>query len=182
MSKLLISEPPLVFQPTLAVVIGLNEAIILQQINYWIEIEKNSNKSDIAKKHFRHGRWWIYNTYDQWQDQFPYLSISTIKRSITRLEKIGLLISDKLNSKGYDQTKWYTIDYEVLETLESTECAKLVYSRSSEWNEIGDQEEPTNTIDYHKELNKDFLRGDRVFFAKQRKLHVYSKRILGLFV
>ena len=34
--RLLIDEPPLMVLPSLAAVIGLNEAIMLQQIHYWL--------------------------------------------------------------------------------------------------------------------------------------------------
>ena len=37
MNKLLLNEPPLMILPTLASNIGLNEAIFLQQLHYWIE-------------------------------------------------------------------------------------------------------------------------------------------------
>ncbi|WP_249366800.1 hypothetical protein [Neobacillus rhizophilus] len=36
MSKLLINENPVMIIPSLAVKIGLNEAVILQQIHYWV--------------------------------------------------------------------------------------------------------------------------------------------------
>ena len=36
MSRLLINEPPLIVLPSLAKEIGLNEAIIVQQIQYWL--------------------------------------------------------------------------------------------------------------------------------------------------
>ena len=35
-SKLLVDEPPLIVLPSLAVAIGLAEAILLQQIHYWL--------------------------------------------------------------------------------------------------------------------------------------------------
>lgn len=35
MSRLLINEPPLIVLPNLAILIGLNEAIVLQQVHYW---------------------------------------------------------------------------------------------------------------------------------------------------
>lgn len=41
MSKLLIEEPPLQVLPSLAVTIGLNEAIIIQQIHYWLRDSRN---------------------------------------------------------------------------------------------------------------------------------------------
>ena len=37
MSRLLLEDEPLVVLPKLATVIGLNEAIILQQLHYWLE-------------------------------------------------------------------------------------------------------------------------------------------------
>jgi len=40
MSKLLIDEYPLQVLPSLAVIYGLNEAIILQQVHYWIKDRK----------------------------------------------------------------------------------------------------------------------------------------------
>lgn len=59
LSSLLIDEHPLVVLPSLAKEIGLNEAIMMQQIHFWI------NK----RKHFKDGKYWVYNTYDGWADQ-----------------------------------------------------------------------------------------------------------------
>ena len=109
MSKLLIQESPMMIIPSLAVKIGLNESVVLQQIHYWL-----STSSHMVK-----GRKWIYNTYQQWQKQFPFWSESTIKRTIQSLEKKGLLISENWNASKMDKTKWYTIDYEKLNSLEN---------------------------------------------------------------
>lgn len=109
MSKLLIQESPMMIIPSLAVKIGLNESVVLQQIHYWL-----STSSHMVK-----GRKWIYNTYQQWQKQFPFWSESTIKRTIHSLEKKGFLISENWNTSKMDKTKWYTIDYEKLNSLEN---------------------------------------------------------------
>lgn len=106
-SKLLIEEYPLQVLPSLAVKIGLNEAIVLQQIHYWITV--SGNKKD--------GRFWIYNTYDAWVEQFPFWSKSTIRRIIDNLEKSGLLITGNYNKAKFDRTRWYTIDYEKVNEL-----------------------------------------------------------------
>lgn len=103
-SKLLLDEYPLMVLPQLAVKIGLNEAIILQQVNYWL-LQCSKEKD---------GRLWIYNTYEDWQKQFPFFSLSTIRRTIAKLEKMGLLITGNYNKLKIDQTKWYTIDFDVL--------------------------------------------------------------------
>lgn len=105
--KKLIDEPPLLVLPTLAKALGLNDAIILQQLHYWLE--KSSHKID--------GRKWVYNTYKQWHNQFPFFSERTIQRVFLSLEKRNVVICRKMNKMKADNTKWYTINYEVLSSL-----------------------------------------------------------------
>lgn len=106
-SSLLINEPPLMVQKTLAVLVGLNEGMILQQVHYWL------GKSN----HNHDGRKWIYNTYDGWQEQFPFWSKNTIIRAIKKLEEKGLLLTGNYNKLAIDKTKWYSIDYDALNSL-----------------------------------------------------------------
>ncbi|NWQ41930.1 conserved phage C-terminal domain-containing protein [Bacillus sp. EB106-08-02-XG196] len=108
MSTLLINEAPLMIVPSLAVKIGINEAVVLQQIHYWLGRSKHQIK----------GRKWVYNTYEDWQEQFPFWSISTIKRTFHSLEKLGVVVSDNWNAMKLDKTKWYTINYEQLANIE----------------------------------------------------------------
>ncbi len=117
MTKLLINEHPLIVLPTLAVKVGLNESIILQQVHYWLDSRTNKN--------IKEGKHWVYNTYGQWQEQFPFLSEATIRRSIAHLEKSGLLISKNHNSNSFSKTKWYTINYEKLSELEDSIEAEM---------------------------------------------------------
>ena len=106
MSNLLINEPPLQVLPSLAKAIGLNEAIILQQIHYWLDPRMNKNK--------REGAHWVYNSYNQWQEQFCFMSKRTIQRAVLNLEKLSLLISKKVNQLNGDSTKWYTINLSLI--------------------------------------------------------------------
>lgn len=109
MSKLLMDEVPLMCQPSLAVKIGLNEALFIQQLHYWLTSSKN----------IRDGKHWVYNTVDEWNKQFPFWSKATLKRTIASLEKMGLIQSANYNRISIDRTKWYTIDYEALCALET---------------------------------------------------------------
>ncbi len=102
--RLLIDEPPLMVLPSLAAAIGLNEAIVLQQLHYWLG---RSGKD-------RDGRRWIYNSYEEWERQFPFWSNKTIRRIIGSLETGKLILSANYNASAFDKTKWYTIDYEAL--------------------------------------------------------------------
>ena len=98
MSKLIINEHPLMVLPTLAATIGLNEAIILQQIHYWLDPRINTN--------YINDSYWVYNTYHQWSKQFPFWSEITIRRTIKNLEKLDLLISKDFNKNPYLRLKW----------------------------------------------------------------------------
>jgi hypothetical protein len=106
-NKLIIPEEPLLILPTLAKEIGLNEAIVLQQLHYWLQ----------KSNHTYEGKRWIYNSYEAWQKQFPFWSISTIKRTIQNLEKRELVLSAILNKDKMNKTKWYSINYEKIPSL-----------------------------------------------------------------
>ena len=107
-SRLLIAEPPLLVLPSLAVLVGLNEAIFLQQLHYWLQ----------RSEHHRDSRLWIYNTYEEWHTQLPFWSVRTIRRIVSGLEERGLVISTtKYNRQKVDQTKWYSLDYRELDRL-----------------------------------------------------------------
>lgn len=114
-SKTLLNKDDLrMFHAELACEIGANEAIALQQVHYWLKINEK------ADKNFREGKYWTYNTYDEWLDScFPFWSKSTLRRTFKNLEKEGLLITGNFNKAGFDNTKWYSIDYEVLREIES---------------------------------------------------------------
>ncbi|MEH6993572.1 conserved phage C-terminal domain-containing protein [Neobacillus drentensis] len=111
MSKLLINERPLMVIPSMAVRIGFNEALVLQQIHYWLGISM----------HEIEGRKWVYNSYPDWQRQLPFWSVSTIKRTFQSLENLGYLLSGNWNASKLDQTKWYTIDYQKIEELQEVQ-------------------------------------------------------------
>lgn len=112
MSKLLINESPLTVLPSLVKMIGLSEAIVLQQIHYWL----NNGKAG----EFINGHKWVYNSYQKWQeDNFSFWSVDGVKKIFLRLEEMGLLVSAQLSDNPWDKTKYYRIDYEKLDSLMS---------------------------------------------------------------
>lgn len=107
-SRLLINENPLQVLPSLAVALkNINEAIILQQVQYWV----NRSENEYA------GRKWVYNTIDQWKEQFPWLSERAIRTRFNSLIEKGVIITSNFNRAKFDRTKWYTIDYDKLNSL-----------------------------------------------------------------
>ena len=112
MSMYLFDEQPILANKTLAREIGLNEALVLQQINYWIEINKRSGNN------YFEGRYWTYNSIRAWhENDFDYMSIDTVKRTFSKLEKMGYLIVGNFNKDPRDKTKWYSINDKKLEEL-----------------------------------------------------------------
>ena len=139
MSNLLLNEVPLMCQPSLAPKIGLNEAIFIQQLHYWLNRSTNYIKNRI----------WVYNTIDDWHNQFPFWSVTTIRRIITSLEKKKLIITANYNKINIDRTKWYTIDYSALDELENKDTA-MDTNKSSCNNNTENSENDLNSNEQSK--------------------------------
>jgi hypothetical protein len=126
--KLLIEgESPLQLQRTLAVKVGLLEAIVLQQIHYLLT----------KSKHEFEGQRWIFNGFKEWGEYFPFICDRTLRQVFTDLEnpftpagkgkrkdkrpsRPALLKTGNFHKNKWNQKKWYTIDYAALETLLQT--------------------------------------------------------------
>lgn len=127
MYNLLIDEPPLQVLPSLAARIGLNEAIFLQQLNYWLNNKKTQGKMYEGQK-------WIRNTTEEWcKDNFPFWDKGVVKRVIKNLENDNLILSTgKLNKLPIDRTKWYTINREQFKVIcQSEEPVKRILDKSN---------------------------------------------------
>lgn len=107
--KLLLDKPPLMVNVDLASIIGLNESIVIQQVHYWLE--KNREK----KLNFHDGRYWTYNSIKKWKENFPFWSEKTIERTFSIVVNMGIFVTGNYNRDKRDRTKWYTIDYEKLD-------------------------------------------------------------------
>lgn len=118
MSNLLINEPPLQVLPSLAMAIGLNEAVILQQIHYWLAHGKMRYE----------GRIWIYKPVSRWQEQdFPFWSEKTIRTAIKNLRDMDLVLVKQLNDNKQVRVNYYTINYEELRKI-SKKTLEILYS------------------------------------------------------
>ena len=128
--SLLMPSRPIVINPDLAYSIGLNEAIALQQVNYWLKETTSGLERDGVR--------WIYNTNEQWLEQFPFWSESTLKRTFTRLKTLGVLKIEQLNKSQRDMTNYYTINYEseLLDEVKVTKSKSSKCTRPSGQNEL----------------------------------------------
>lgn len=140
----LFNENPVVIDRELASVIGLNEAIILQQIQYWIK--KSEHKFD--------GKVWVYNSVSQWKKQFPFWSESTIDRTIRSLDKLGLLFIGNYNRDRRDRTKWYSINYSQLDSIMKNAFSQNDECNLSNCDNAISQNDPMQDVNLTKPLPK----------------------------
>ncbi|RTP06993.1 transcriptional regulator [Enterobacter hormaechei] len=138
--SLLMPSRPIVINPDLAYSIGLNEAIALQQVNYWLKETTSGLERDGVR--------WIYNTNEQWLEQFPFWSESTLKRTFTRLKNLGVLKVEQLNKSQRDMTNYYTINYE----SELLDEVKVTRSKSSKCTLPSGQNEPMEEVKVERSI------------------------------
>lgn len=148
-SKYLLDEYPIMFHSSLAVALGLNEAILLQKINLWLN----------CKPHNADGRSWIYNTYKSWQEQLPFLSENTIKRTMKNLTDKGIVIINNFNTSKFDKTNWYSIDYNTLDNVCKTDSTNLILSKP--------QPDTTNTNIYNNNIDNIIIKNNNNIIVEQ---------------
>ena len=91
------------FNTKIAKKLGMIEAVLLHNIQFWIEKSKANNK------HFYNDRFWTYNSAKAFAELFSYLSEQQISRALKRLTDEGWLLKDNFNNNPFDRTNWYSL-------------------------------------------------------------------------
>lgn len=108
------SRKAITFKPELAVIVGINGAIILHQIEHWINVFQSRPQK--YGDHFIDGHWWVYNTYEQWKTgNFPWMDKRTIMRAFNDLRDKGLILTRE--HENFKKGIWVTINYDKLGEL-----------------------------------------------------------------
>ena len=80
---------------------GVNEAIMISNFQYWIA------KNKANEKHQYDGRTWTYNSVKAFEELFPYLTSSQIRRCLESLVEQGVLLKGDYNKNRYIRTSWF---------------------------------------------------------------------------
>lgn len=91
------------FDIDLAKKYGVNEAILLYNIAFWVA------KNTANKQNFFEGRYWTFNSVKAYSDLFPYLSASTIKRALKHLKDEGIILTGNFNNDQHNRTNFYSL-------------------------------------------------------------------------
>ena len=101
MNGYLINEYPLQVLPSLCKKVGINEAIFIQELHYWL----------LESEQERNGKKWVCKTYKELQETLKIFPLNTLKRIVKSLSDKQLLIIDNFNEMKMDKTNWYSINY-----------------------------------------------------------------------
>ena len=88
------------FNITAAKLYGVEEAVLLHNIYFWIKKNKANNK------HFYDGYFWTYNSVEAFSELFSYWTKRQVERILNNLIKKGAIIKANYNEKAYDRTSW----------------------------------------------------------------------------
>ena len=159
-------------------VFGPRKASFINRLNYWL--------SRCGRSLYGLSGKWMYNPIHKWAEQLN-CSSSTIKRLIKSLEEQEILLSNKVNAKKYNQTKWYSLNYKLLQSIlkvknvGTRECKK-------KWTSRLDQNEPinrnnnrniyTNTSSNVIESNYSVSREERINLAGNLKEEIVQQQVL----
>ena len=136
-SSALMDETPIMFQPSLAKLVGLHEAIVLQTLRFWCGNKKSGKVID--------GERWIYNSAAEWQElSFPFWSTKTIGDLFLTLEKMGLVKSEQFDLKEGKARKYYTLTEAALTVLTIERATHLEDSSTSIWKILPDHVEDSS--------------------------------------
>lgn len=91
------------FDTAIAADVGINAAIVYENIKFWV------NHNEKSGKNFKEGKHWMYSTQKELSEQFEYLSVKQVRTALEKLETAGYIIKGNFNRSGYDRTAWYTI-------------------------------------------------------------------------
>ena len=106
------------FNVEVATKYGMLEAVLLENINFWVA------KNKANEKNFYDGFYWTYNSITALSKLFPYSSRATIFRALHNLEDAGLILAGNYNKDASDKTKWYTLTKKGELLLNGTEACQ----------------------------------------------------------
>jgi hypothetical protein len=90
----LYDDDTLIISKPLAQALGIAESIILRRIAHWCRY----NESKHTLTHFIDGKWWSYNTYEEWENDIKIYAAPSIKKALLHLEDLKLIGSHPIIS------------------------------------------------------------------------------------
>lgn len=107
------------FNVIIAEKLGVNEAIMIKNFQFWLEKNKANEKS------YYEGRYWTYNSIGAFCKIFPFWSRDQIRYILKKLTDKEILISGNFNKSPYDKTLWYSLNEEKVAELSKKDVENI---------------------------------------------------------
>jgi DNA-binding PadR family transcriptional regulator len=162
------------FDEEIACEVGMDAAVIYQNIYFWVEKNKANDK------HFYDGTYWTYNSVKAFCELFPYMSNNQIRRALKTLEEKGYIITGNYNKVAYDRTKWYALTEKGFAKLDKTICSKQQMEVDEKTNRFVPDDKPIPDIntDVNTDVNTDIYKQDKPAKSQKHKHGEYKHVIL----
>lgn len=101
------------FNVTIAERYGIEEAILLEHLYWWI----HKNECDDIEEMVKDGKVWCRSTANGFTKYIPYMNPQKIRRVLVGLEKMGKICIGNFNVKATNQTLWYSFSEDFVEEM-----------------------------------------------------------------
>ena len=92
-----------IFDVEIAQIYGVNAAVLLENIGYWIK------QNEANETNYFDGKYWTFNSRRAYRELFPYMSERQIDTAFRKLIDDGLIVTGNYNKVAYDRTLWYAL-------------------------------------------------------------------------
>ena len=82
---------------------GILEAIILQDIYFWVRANEENERN------FRNGKYWTYNSIKGFASKYIYASEKQIRTALNHLRDKGLIAVGDFSTDRFKRPLWYTV-------------------------------------------------------------------------
>ena len=108
----------------------VNEALILQQIDYWTTINKKKNELFIDNEY------WLFSSVNQmFERDFKFcFGVDTLKRALVKLEKDGYIITQK-----HKNGKLYRVNYQKIDEVYNLKTDKNINTKEQKKDKTKNQ-------------------------------------------
>jgi len=155
---------------------GLHEAIMIKNFQFWIW----KNKANGSHKY--DDRTWTYNSVKAFEELFPYLSSSQIRRCLESLVEQGVLIKGEYNKNPYDRTSWFAFRDESTFLIQQLDLSNLT-NGNDEFDNSHTDSKPNTKLN-NKKVGKEILIEERMGVLKkclEPFLEKYGREMLNNF-
>lgn len=91
------------FSVSVAVEVGVNAAVVLENIAFWVRANRK------AGRHKHDGKHWTYGSTRHFAELFDYLSEKQVRGALDKLITCGYVETGNFNRSAYDRTRWFTL-------------------------------------------------------------------------